>query len=227
MLADPILTEHYAKAGLGAVLVDMQHGLLDERTAFECIQRLEKFPNCFPIVRVCDNSVALISRALDAGALGILAPMINNADDARRFVEQCRYAPRGKRSWGPSRALALGMEANDNVKVIAMIETREGIQNLESILDVEGLDGAFVGPCDLSISLGFPPKGVPTEPTVVNAIAKVLETCKKRGKLSMLYVGDQERARSALEEGWDAVFEADVSWISKHASEFAKAAHGL
>lgn len=225
MIADPLLTEHYAKAGLGAVLIDMQHGLLDERTAFECVQRLEKFPNCFPIIRVCDNTPALISRALDAGALGILAPMINNVEDARRLVEQCRYAPKGKRSWGPTRAFVLETtteQANHNVKVIAMIETREGIENVEAILDVEGLDGAFVGPSDLSISLGFPPKGNPTEPTVLKAIAKVLEGCKSRGKLSMLYCGDKERARSALEEGWEAVFPgADVSWMVAIAKDFA------
>ena len=103
MISDPIVTEQYGKLGFGAVLIDQQHGLLDERTAFECVQRLEKFPSCFPIIRVCDNSTALISRALDAGATGILAPMINTADQARKLVEQCRYPPRGVRSWGPTR----------------------------------------------------------------------------------------------------------------------------
>merc|ERR1719150_1930934 len=159
MLADPLLPEHYAKAGLRAVLIDQQHGLLDERTAFECVQRLEKFPTCFPIVRVADNTPALISRALDAGACGIVAPMISTRDDAQRLVEQCRYAPHGKRSWGPTRALigeATTQQANDYVKVFAMIETREAIENLDSILDLEGLDGAFLGPSDLSISLGVP-----------------------------------------------------------------------
>merc|ERR1712179_322125 len=87
MLADPLLTEHYARLGFGAVLIDQQHGLLDERTAFECVQRLEKFPSCFPIIRVCDNTTALISRALDAGACGIIAPMINTREDAQRLVE--------------------------------------------------------------------------------------------------------------------------------------------
>ena len=98
MLSDPLLTEHYANLGFGAVLIDQQHGLLDERTAFECDQRLEKFHSCFSIISVCDNTTALISRALDAGACGIIAPMINNVDDAKSLVEQCRYAPVGKRS---------------------------------------------------------------------------------------------------------------------------------
>merc|ERR1712121_461959 len=184
MLSDPLLSEHYANLGFGAVLLDQQHGLLDERTAFECVQRLEKFPSCFPIIRVCDNTPALIGRALDAGACGIIAPMINTVDDAKRLVDQCRYAPQGKRSWGPTRALAgdiTPQQANDYVKVFAMIETREAIQNLDSILDLEGLDGAFLGPSDLSISLGVNTDlGVPRDPEVVSAIQKVLEGCKAR-----------------------------------------------
>ena len=97
------MTEQYGALGFGAVLIDQQHGLLDERTAFEAVSRLEKFPACFPIIRVCDNTTALISRALDAGAPGILAPMINNAEEAKRLVDQCRYPPEGLRSWGPTR----------------------------------------------------------------------------------------------------------------------------
>merc|ERR1711915_610551 len=212
MLSDPLLTEHYANLGFGAVLIDQQHGLLDERTAFECVQRLEKFPSCFPIIRVCDNSTALISRALDAGACGIIAPMINNLVDAKKLVEQCRYAPAGKRSWGPTRALIVDAgtkQANYYVKVFAMIETAEAIQNLDSILDLEGLDGAFVGS--------------PTDPTVVAAIRKVLEGCQKRGKLSMLYCGDKERAKESLADGWSGVFPgADIGWMMAAAKEYAQ-----
>merc|ERR1711913_151433 len=174
MISDPIVTEQYAKLGFGAVLIDQQHGLLDERTAFECVQRLEKFPTCFPIVRVADNTPALISRALDAGACGIVALMISNREDAQRLVDQCRYAPEGKRSWGPTRALAGDItpeQANEYVKVFAMIETREAIENLDSILDLEGVDGAFLGPANLSISFGITKDlGLPKDPEVVAAI---------------------------------------------------------
>merc|ERR1712112_814527 len=147
MISDPIVTEQYGALGFGAVLIDQQHGLLDERTAFECVQRLEKFPSCFPIIRVCDNTTALISRALDAGACGIIAPMINTREDAQKLVDQCRYPPEGLRSWGPTRALIMDAgteQANNYVKVFAMIETAEAIKNLDDILDLEGLDGAFV-----------------------------------------------------------------------------------
>merc|ERR1711962_119382 len=227
MIADPLVTEHYAKAGLQAVLIDQQHGLMDERTAFECVQRLEKFPNCFPMIRVADNCPSLISRALDAGACGIMAPMVNTREDAVRLVEQCRYAPVGKRSWGPTRALigeATTEQANDYVKVFAMIETREAIENLDSILDLEGLDGAFLGPSDLSISLGVPTDlGLPKcqytlarwDPEVIAAIQKVLEGCKSRRKLGLIYCGDNERAKACLKQGWSGVFPgADIGWVA-------------
>merc|ERR1712130_938375 len=218
-VADPIVSEHFAKAGLGVVLIDQQHGLLDERTSFECLQRLEKFPDCFPMVRVADNTPALISRALDAGACGIVAPMINNREDAQRLVDQCRYAPHGKRSWGPTRALigeATTQQANDYVKVFAMIETREAIENLDSILDLQGLDGAFLGPSDLSISLGVPTDlGLPKDPEVIAAIQKVLEGCKARGKMGLIYCGDNERAKACLKQGWSGVFPgADIGWVA-------------
>merc|ERR1719184_144732 len=95
-----------------------------------------------------------------------------------------------------------------------MIETAEAIKNLDEILDLEGLDGAFVGPSDLSISLGVAPSGSPTDPTVVAAIKKVLQGCQRRKKVSLLYCGDKDRARAALAEGWSGVFPgADIGWV--------------
>jgi 4-hydroxy-2-oxoheptanedioate aldolase len=218
LLGEPLLTEHYAKGGFNAVVVDMQHGISSERTAFDCVQRLEKFPDCFPIIRVSDNNPGLIQRALDAGALGIIAPMINTPAQAEALVRSCRYPPLGERSWGPSRALAVSdpTEANQAVKVIAMIETREAIDNVEAIMDVEGIDGAFIGPCDLSISLGEPPQGTPTAQHVIDAINKTRDACKSRGKLGMIFVGDKHRAQAALEEGWAfAAPGADVFWVQQ------------
>jgi len=227
MIADPLVTEQYGALGFGAVLIDQQHGLLDERTAFEAVSRLEKFPACFPIIRVCDNTTALISRALDAGAPGILAPMINNAEEAKRLVDQCRYPPEGLRSWGPTRAMVLHPllqpeEANQRVRVFAMIETAEAIRNIDSILNVPGLDGIFVGPSDLSISLGVTPKHDLTQPEMVAATSKVLAGCKARNKVAMLMTPTEELARQKLAEGWDGVFPgADISWMINAARPFA------
>jgi len=222
-ISDPIVTEHYGKLGFGAVIIDQQHSLMDERTAFECVQRLEKFPSCFPIVRVCDNTPALISRALDAGASGIMAPMINNVEDAKKLVRQCRYPPHGVRSFRPTRALVLGSqpeEINSFVKVFAMIETAEAIMNLEDILNVEGLDGVFVGPSDLSVSLGVRPIANLQHPDMVYATKKVLEECKSRGKVAMIMTGNKEMAQQKLAEGWDGVFQGcDMLWLIKAARE--------
>ncbi|XP_023344901.1 uncharacterized protein LOC111714094 [Eurytemora carolleeae] len=168
-------------------------------------------------VRVADNNPGLVQRALDAGAFGIVAPMIINAEDAKLLVINSRYPPMGVRSWGPSRALANPdtTQANLLVKVFAMIETQEAVDNINEILDVDGLDGVFVGPCDLSISLGVLPKATPTEPHVVDAIEKVKNGCQSRGKLGLLFCGDQTRAKEALREGWSLTFPgADLSWIT-------------
>eukprot|EP00088_Acartia_fossae_P027718 TRINITY_DN28450_c0_g1_i1.p1 TRINITY_DN28450_c0_g1~~TRINITY_DN28450_c0_g1_i1.p1 ORF type:complete len:261 (+),score=35.58 TRINITY_DN28450_c0_g1_i1:48-785(+) len=216
LFGEPLITEHMAKGGMSAVVVDMQHGISSERTAFDCVQRLEKFPHCFPIIRVSDNNPGLIQRALDAGALGIIAPMINTPEQAQALVKSCRYPPLGERSWGPSRALAVSdpKEANKAVKVIAMIETRQAIDNLDAIMDVEGLDGAFIGPNDLSISLGEPQENTPTAKNVVDAINKTRDACKARGKIGMLFCGDKHRAQEALEEGWSfAAPHCDVGWF--------------
>merc|ERR1712117_358034 len=225
MISDPIVTEQYGKLGFGAVLIDQQHGLLDERTAFECVQRLEKFPGCFPIIRVCDNSTALISRALDAGATGVLAPMINTREEAEKLVAQCRYPPEGVRSWGPTRALVLGTlpeQANKHVKVFAMIETKQAIENLDEILDVKGLDGVFVGPADLSISLGVKPVMNMKDAQMVDAINKVVTGCKTRGKVSMIMTPTREMAEEMLAQGWSGVFPgADITWIINAARQFS------
>jgi len=215
LIGDPLLTEHYAKH-FNVVLIDMQHGIYSEETAFQCIQRLEKFPDCWGLVRVAQNSYARIQRALDAGAHAILAPMVNNAEEAEYLVKNCRYPPLGIRSWGPTRALAHydADAANKAVKVIAMIETKEAIDNLDAILDVEGLDGAFVCPSDLSLALGEPPLASPTATHVIDAINRVRDGCKARGKLSFLFVGDKHRAQEALTEGWSVCIPAaDISWM--------------
>jgi len=225
-ISDPIVTEHYGKLGFGAVIIDQQHSLMDERTAFECIQRLEKFPSCFPIVRVCDNTPALISRALDAGAAGILGPLINTAGNAERLVTQCRYPPDGVRSFRPSRAMIMAAqpeEINSHVKAFALLETAEAISNLEEILNVKGLDGVFVGPSDLSVSLGVRPIGNLQHPDMLHATNKVLEGCKNHGKLAMIVVPSKEAAEQKLSEGWSGVFPGyDINWIISAAMQYAE-----
>ena len=157
---EPAVAEQLAREAFDAVTLDMQHGAVDFAGAMRSIASVA-LAGKPTIVRVPVGEFALASRLLDAGASGILAPMINSGEDARRFVEFVKFPPLGQRSWGPQAALPLsGLDApaylkaaNAMTQAIAMIETRAALDALDEILGVEGVDGVFVGPSDLSIAL--------------------------------------------------------------------------
>jgi len=161
MIPDPLTAEALGRAGFDWVLIDMQHGCMDYETALAMIRAIDLTP-AIPVVRVPWNDPGIIGRMLDAGALGVVVPMIQTREDARRAVEACLYPPAGRRSFGPVR---VGMrdgpgyfiEANERVAVIPMIETPEALANVDEIAAVPGVDALFVGPFDLSIALGLPP----------------------------------------------------------------------
>ncbi|MBX3446671.1 MAG: aldolase [Parvibaculaceae bacterium] len=177
MIPEPLTAEALGRAGFDWVLVDMQHGCMDYETALNMIRAIDT-TSAVPVIRVPWNEPGIIGRVLDAGALGVIIPMIQTADDARRAVDACLYPPKGRRSFGPVR---VGMrdgpgyflEANDRVAVIPMIETPEALANVEAIAAVPGVDALFVGPFDLSIALGLPPGDNDGKPAFDAAIAKV------------------------------------------------------
>src|SRR6202167_2105027 len=153
----PILAETVGREGVPAVTLEGQHGLWDVSSLLTGIAAVRQGGSA-PIVRVPVGDFALVSRALDFGAEGIIAPMINTAADARAFAAAAKFPPVGERSWGPHRAMTLGgvpdmatylREANDHVVTLAMIETRTALENLEAILGTPGIDGLFLGPSDL------------------------------------------------------------------------------
>ena len=157
----PLLAETLAREGFPAVAVESQHGLWDVAGILHAVAAIRQ-GGAAPMVRVPLNDFALVSRALDFGAEGVIAPMINTAADARAFAAAAKFPPLGERSWGPHRAMALGgvsdmptylREANDHVVTFAMIETRTALQNFEAIINTPGIDGFFLGPSDLSIAL--------------------------------------------------------------------------
>src|SRR3954451_22047251 len=155
--------EVMAHAGWDSLVVDMQHGMIDYQMMITMLQALST-TDVVPLVRVPWNDPAHIQKALDAGAYGIICPMINNRAEAEKFVSSMRYAPLGSRSSGPSRAALYGgadshAKANDIVVALGMIETVEAMENLDDILSVKGLDAVYVGPSDLSISMGYAPGG--------------------------------------------------------------------
>lgn len=185
MVPSPLTAEILAKGGFDWVLIDMQHGCMDYETAVDMIRAID-LSGAMPIVRVPWNEPGIIGRMLDAGAMGIVAPMIDSVEDARRLVAACRYPPAGRRSLGPVRVGARdGMgyvaTANERVCVIPMIETVAALEAVEDIAAVEGVDALFVGPFDLSFALGLPPGDNDGKPVFDAAIARVNAAARARG----------------------------------------------
>ena len=159
-IANPFSAELMAHQGFDAVTIDLQHGPVDFQAAVGMLAAISTTP-AVPMVRVPWNEPILTAKLLDAGAYGVICPMINSKAEAEALVGACRYPPRGARSFGPNRALLYGgadywQHANDEVLVFAMVETREAVNNLDEIVSVEGLDGVYVGPSDLSLSIRRP-----------------------------------------------------------------------
>jgi 4-hydroxy-2-oxoheptanedioate aldolase len=178
-------------AGFDSVTVDMQHGMFDFTQALPMLQALSSTP-AVPIVRVPWNDTAIIMHVLDAGAYGIICPMINNRQEAERLVAACRYAPQGMRSYGPARGLLYGgadypAHANDEIVVLAMIETLDGISNLDEILATPGLDGVYIGPNDLALVLGAKPGEDLTDRKCIDTIAHILTRAQAHGKFAGIF----------------------------------------
>lgn len=185
MIPDALTAEALARAGFDWVLVDMQHGCMDYETALGMIRAID-LGGASPIVRAPWNDPGVIGRLLDAGAMGVVIPMIQTADDARRAADACLYPPAGRRSFGPVRVgLRDGpgyfAEANDRVLVIPMIETAEALAEVDAIARTPGVDALFVGPFDLSIALGLPPGDNDGKPPFDEAISKVAQAARDAG----------------------------------------------
>jgi 4-hydroxy-2-oxoheptanedioate aldolase len=178
--------EMYAQAGWDSVTVDMQHGIQDYMSCIACFQGMQPH-GVTPLVRVPWNEPGIVGKVLDGGAYGVICPMINTAEQARSLVSYCKYPPLGTRSNGPIRAGIYGeggnyqKTANDEILVIPMIETREAVDHLESILDVPGIDGIYVGPSDLGLSLGLPPKLDREEADILKIYERLIRESDKRG----------------------------------------------
>lgn len=185
LLPNALSAEMLAKGGFDWVLIDMQHGCMDYELAVNMIRAID-LGGVTPLVRVPWNEPGIIGRMLDAGAMGVVVPMIQDADDARRAVDACLYPPAGRRSFGPIRVGARDgagyfASANERVAVIPMIETADALANVEAIAAVPGVDALFVGPFDLSIALGLPPGDNDGEPLFDAALARIGEAARAAG----------------------------------------------
>ncbi len=176
--------EVMARAGFDYVCVDTQHGAIDYQAAVELIRAIEH-GGSIPIVRVPWNEPGIIGKMLDAGAQGVIIPMVNSVAEAEAAVSACRYAPDGSRSYGPTVSRIRRDDylewASDNVAVIPMIETRQAVDAIGDILKVPGIDGVYVGPADLSLTLGLPPGNNDGEPAFDTAYETIVAACRAAG----------------------------------------------
>ena len=201
--------EALSRLGYDAVVVDLQHSLIDFAQVVPMLMAIE-LGGAVPFVRMQENSAADAMKLLDAGAYGIIAPMVNCAEDARRLASAIHYSPRGSRSFGPRRpSLRFGADylacADESIVGLAMIETREALANLDDILAVDGVDGVFIGPTDLSLELGYPPVVDTSEHEVVAAIATIRERAHAAGKRAGIFCGSGAFACEKIGEGFDFV----------------------
>jgi len=187
------------------ICYDLQHGLMDYSDLLRLLPAICGLP-VTPLVRVAANQPDQIGRVLDAGAQGVIVPMVNTPEDARVAAQACRYPPAGNRSCGPMRdVLISGMQylqrANNEMACIAMIETAEGLANVDEIAAVEGVDALFVGPIDLCFGLGIAP-GNFDDPAFRSAIERILTATQANGIAAGMFGYSPELAREALDTGF-------------------------
>lgn len=204
-----ISAENMAHAGWDSLTVDLQHGHVDYQAAVSMFQAISTTPTV-PLARVPWLEPGIIMKLLDAGAYGLICPMVNTRAECEAFVGACRYAPKGYRSFGPMRATWYGgpdyaQNANDTIVAMAMIETKKALGNLDDILSVPGLDGIYIGPADLGLSLGGEPRGDQTDPKVVDAIKKILAAAKKHKVRAGIHCASPEYARKMISWGFQFV----------------------
>jgi len=216
-----VTAEAVGAAGFDTVTVDLQHGLIDYQTALAMFQALDRHGK--PVMaRVPWNDPGIVMKMLDAGVWGVICPMVNTRAQAEAFVAACRYPPRGVRSFGPTRAaLRFGgdyaAKADDFVTTIAMIETGQAVENLDAILAVPELDAVYIGPSDLSLSLGCPPTLNPEAAVVLDTIARIRTAARAAGKAAGIHCGSPERVRRMLGEGFNFASVATDSGLLRNA----------
>ena len=232
VLDSPASTERVARLGYDYVSLDAQHGLFGYAGMLAGLTAIDAAGRAVGIVRVAANDAATIGRALDAGAAGVIVPLINSAEEAAKAVAASRYPPAGIRSYGPTRSmLRIGptpAEANDAVIVLAMIETSEGLADVEAIAATPGLDGLYIGPSDLTLGVGG---ASPNDPSVADrfeaALVRVRRACEDNGLAAGVHTRSGEEAARRISKGFTLVtVSGDITHLEAVAQAHLLAARG-
>lgn len=201
----PFAAEGLSNSGIDWILLDTQHGSWGPDTTNLALMAM-RHSSAIPMARVARNDYTLIGRLLDEGAMGIVVPMVENADDAKRAVEACRLPPVGNRSWGWGGAIQYGGDypdwIDDQIFVAVQIESITAVENAEAIMSVDGVDGCWAGPADMALSMGIDPRNAPNEERHAQALEQVVQACKNTGKAAGLACPTPDEARKRADQGF-------------------------
>ena len=217
-IANTFNAEIMAASGFDSITIDMQHGLVGYQKVVEMLQAISGY-NITPMVRVPWNDPSMVMRCLDAGAYGIICPMVNTKEECEKFVTSCRYPPKGNRSFGPIRARMYGGDdyfhhANETLLNFAMIETSEAVDNLDKILSVDELDAVYIGPSDLAVTMGYTPGAYQKE--VEDCLIYIVETCKNKNIKTGIHCPDGKTVKERFDMGYDlGTISADAALLTQ------------
>jgi len=210
-IAHPSITEIFTRSGVDFVGIDIEHSTITQEQSQRIIAASQAGGTlCLP--RIASHNMEMIKRLLDSGADGIIVPMVSTPEDVERLVSWCKYPPKGRRSFGIARGQGYGFDFaeytstwNDVSSLIVQIESIEGVQNIEAILANDDVDGAMIGPYDLSGSLGIP--GKLDHPSVMESAKKVIDACAGLGKAcgTQVIEPDSENVSKAFDDGYTFV----------------------
>tara|TARA_B100001250_G_scaffold375077_1_gene362396 strand:+ start:389 stop:1153 length:765 start_codon:yes stop_codon:yes gene_type:complete len=202
--------ESMAHQGWDSLTLDMQHGAIDNSDALKIFQAIST-TEVVPMARLSWNEPDQIMKILDFGAYGVICPMVNNRVEAEKFVQACLYPPQGHRSFGPTRGFMYGGEdyvnyANDEILKIAMIETKQALQELDKIMGTPGIDGVYIGPADLSLAIGEKPGfDKPESDRTYEQIINILKHAKKYNLVAGIHNATPEYAKKMIDIGFQIV----------------------
>lgn len=203
------LAEVLSYSGFDAVTIDLQHGMFGTDGALKLIQAVSAGPS-IPMVRPTELNAAQIGKLLDGGAYGVICPSIDTPEQAQELVRACHYPPRGARSFGPSRGLLYGGadyvdHFEDELLVWAMIESATALANLDRIVEIDGIDGVYVGPNDLLLSLGLRPGSNTSEPVVTEKMEQIIKAAHSAGRVAGAFCADGAMGARLANMGCDLV----------------------